>query len=96
MMFENEIFNSFPLTGTALTQTGKEHGGSLAHWVGDLMHIATQSHPDIAYGVMRMSGYMSCPKLPIFQALHQCMSYLYHHPHITNFKFFYGIRITNE
>ena len=30
---------------------------------------------------MRLSGYMAAPNKPIFDALHQCMAYLYHHPH---------------
>ena len=29
---------------------------------------------------MRLSGYMTCPNKPIFQALRQTMAYLNHHP----------------
>eukprot|EP00957_Ditylum_brightwellii_P056981 4318416-Ditylum_brightwellii.AAC.1 len=30
---------------------------------------------------MRLSGYMVAPNKPNFDALQQCMAYLYHHPH---------------
>jgi hypothetical protein len=46
------------------------------------MHITTISRPDLAYATMRLSGYMSRPNLPIFEALHHTMCYLYHHPHL--------------
>jgi hypothetical protein len=46
------------------------------------MHITTISRPDLAYAAMRLSGYMSCPNLPIFEALHHAMCYLYYHPHL--------------
>jgi hypothetical protein len=31
---------------------------------------------------MHLSGYMTVPKAPIFDALHQALCYLYHHPHL--------------
>ncbi len=31
---------------------------------------------------MHYSGYMACPNLTIFEALHLTMCYLYHHPHL--------------
>jgi len=46
------------------------------------MHIATISHPDLSYACKRFSGYMACPNEPIFLALHYCLCYLYHHPHL--------------
>ena len=45
------------------------------------MHISTHTRMDISYSVMRLSGYMSCPKLPAFEILHQTMCYIYHHSH---------------
>ena len=53
----------------------------MAHWIGELMHIATQTRIDISYATMILSGYMCCPKIPAYQELHQTMAYLYHHPH---------------
>ena len=46
------------------------------------MHIATVSQLDLAYSVMRYSVYTLCPNLPIFEALHLTMCYLYYHPHL--------------
>jgi hypothetical protein len=31
---------------------------------------------------MRYSGYMACPNIVIFEALHLTLCYLYHHPHL--------------
>ena len=46
------------------------------------MHIAGITQIDLLYATMRFSGYMACPNLPIFDALHRTMCYLYHHKHI--------------
>jgi hypothetical protein len=46
------------------------------------MHISGVSRPDLAYCCMRYSGYMACPNLAIFEALHLTMCYSYHHPHL--------------
>lgn len=45
------------------------------------MHISIHTRMDISYSVMRLSGYMSCPKLPAFEIIHQTMCYLYQHSH---------------
>jgi hypothetical protein len=70
------------LTGIDLVNFTKKFRFAFSHVVGSLMHITTISRPDLAYCVMRYSGYMSCPNEPIFQALHLTMCYLYHHPHL--------------
>ena len=46
------------------------------------MHITTISRLDLSYASMRFSGYMACPNDPIFSALHNCLCYLFHHPHL--------------
>jgi hypothetical protein len=46
------------------------------------MHIAGITRIDLIYPVMRFSGYIACPNLPIFDALHHTMCYLYHHKHV--------------
>lgn len=38
---------AFPLTGIDLQNATKKYGGSLAHWVGELMHISTQTRIDL-------------------------------------------------
>jgi hypothetical protein len=80
--FERTLYESPPLSGIDLVNATKRFRFSFGHIVGELMHIATVSRPDLAYCVMRYSGYMACPNLPIFEALHSTMCYLYHHPHL--------------
>jgi hypothetical protein len=80
--FERTLYESPPLTGIDLVNVTKKFRFTFSHVVGSLMHITTISRPDLAYCVMRYSGYMSCPNEPIFQALHLTMCYLYHHPHL--------------
>jgi hypothetical protein len=46
------------------------------------MHITQVSRPDLAYSVMRFAGFMACPNLPIFEAIHLTLCYLFHHPHL--------------
>ena len=80
--FEKRLYESPPLTGIDLTNATKKFRFAFSHIVGSLMHISTISRPDLAYCVMRYSGYMACPNQPIFDALHLTMCYLYHHPHL--------------
>ena len=54
----------------------------MAHWVGELLHIVQFTRFDLAYAIMRLSSYMTCPKIPVFHILHQTMAYLVHHPHM--------------
>jgi len=79
--FERILFKAIPLVGDKLKQVEKQHGGSLNHWVGGLMHVQVVTRYDLAYACMRLSGYMSAPTLPAFQALHHTMQFLYHHQH---------------
>jgi hypothetical protein len=80
--FEKKQYESPPLTGIDLTNATKCFGFSFSHIVGGLMHIMTVSHPDVAYCVMQYSGYMACLNLPIFEALHLTMFFLFYHPHL--------------
>jgi hypothetical protein len=80
--FEQQLFEAPPLTGPALLQKEKAFGFSFRQLVGSLLHITTISRPDLCYTTMRLSGYMAAPNAPIFEALHQTLCYLYHHPHL--------------
>ncbi len=80
--FEQLLFEAPPLVGHALQEKEKSFRFSFNHLVGALMHVASISRPDLAYACMRFSGYMSTPNTPIFDALHQTMCYLHHHPHL--------------
>ncbi len=80
--FEKRLYEAAPLVGIDLTNATKRYRFSFGHLVGCLMHISHVSRPDLAYAVMRYSGYMACPNLPIFEALHLTLCYLYHHPHL--------------
>jgi hypothetical protein len=80
--FEQQLYEAAPLIGRDLQMKEKDFRFSFSHIVGELMHIANISRPDLAYACMRFSGYMTTPNLPIFDALHITMCYLYHHPHL--------------
>jgi hypothetical protein len=80
--FEKQLFEAAPLPTFDLHQHEKSIGILFNSTIGALMHITTISRPDLAYATMRLSGYMSCPNLLIFHALHHTMCYLYHHPHL--------------
>ena len=80
--FEKRLYEAPPLQGIELTSVTKKYRFSFGHLVGCLMHIAHVSRLDLAYSIMRYSGYMACPNLPIFEALHLTLCYLFHHPHL--------------
>jgi hypothetical protein len=80
--FERRLYESAPLTGLALTEADKRFCFTFGHIVGGLLHITGVSRPDLACCCMHYSGYMACPNLVIFEALHLTMCYLYHHPHL--------------
>jgi hypothetical protein len=80
--FETRLYESPPLTGVDLTNATKKFRFAFGHVIGGLMHITIVSRPDLAYSVMRYSGYMACPNIPIFDALHVTVCYLFHHPHL--------------
>lgn len=80
--FERSLYEAPPLVGPALQAKKKDFGFAYSHIVGGLMHIAGITWIDLIYVTMHFSGYMACPNLPIFDALHRTMCYLYHHKHI--------------
>ena len=80
--FKDELFHALPLTTIQHQQYIKTHNGSLAKWIGALMHITQVTPFDISYACMRLSTYMSNPTSPAYDALHQLMSYLLHHKHL--------------
>ena len=45
------------------------------------MHTTVQTHYDLQYLTMRLSGYMNAPTEPAFIALKHVMEYHMHHPH---------------
>lgn len=80
--FERHLYDSIPLVGIDLTSAVNCFRFSFGHIVGGLMHITGVSRLDLAYCCMWYSGYMACPNLVIFKALHLTMCYLHHHPHL--------------
>jgi hypothetical protein len=80
--FEQHLYESPTLTDIDLQNTEAKYKTLSNHLVGKVMHITTISCPDLSYACMRFSGYMACPNEPIFSALHHCLCYLYHHPHL--------------
>ena len=47
------------------------------------MHTTVQTHYDLQYLTMRLSGFMNAPTEPAFLALKHGMEYLMHHPQET-------------
>jgi hypothetical protein len=80
--FERELYEVTPLVGAELHAEEKTFGFAYSHVVGGFMHIAGITRIDLMYACMHFSGYMACPNLPLFNALHCTMCYLYHHKHI--------------
>jgi len=80
--FEVELFQSPPLMPEQKEEFAKRHNGSLAHHTGVFMHAVVLSHPDIAYAIMHLAGYMAIPTEAAYKALHHLMCWLYHHPHM--------------
>ena len=81
--FENKLFVNTHLIGEDMKQIEKSHVGSLNQWAGGLMHITVQTHYDLQYLTMHLSGYMNPPTEPDFLALKHGMEYLMNHPHET-------------
>ena len=69
------------LIGAELNKIKKSHGGSLNHWVGEIIHITVQTNRDIKYLTMSLSGYTNAPTEPAFLATKHGMEYLIHHTH---------------
>ena len=59
--FENKLFVNTHLIGEDMKQIEKSHVGSLNQWAGGLMHITVQTHYDLQYLTMHLSGYMNSP-----------------------------------
>ena len=80
--FESALYNALPLDENAINTQAKRVNGRYATHVGALLHVAEKSRLDLSYGCMRLSTYLSAPRLPCYDALEQMMRYLYHHPHV--------------
>ena len=80
--FESTLFKALPLEESDISSQAKKLNGRYATHVGAILHVAEKSRLDLSYGCMRLSTYLSAPRLPCYFALDQMMRYLYHHPHI--------------
>ena len=70
-----------PLIGTDPKKIEKSYGRCLNHWVGGLMNIIVQTHYDIQYLIMHLSGYMNAPTEPDLFDLKHVMEYLMENQH---------------
>jgi hypothetical protein len=59
-----------------------QHGGSIYHWNGVLLHVDITTRVDINYAVMRIVGYLTAPTEVIFEGLEHTMCYLYFFRHM--------------
>ena len=64
-----------------LKQPEQAHGGSLNHWVGGIMNIAFQTHYDLQYLTMQLSGYTNDPTESALPSLRHVTQYLMQHMH---------------
>jgi hypothetical protein len=80
--FEQQLYESPIITGSALRSIKLKHDGSLYKWNGALLHVAITTRLDLGYAVMRLSGYLAGPTATIFEALDHVMRYLYFYRHL--------------
>ena len=80
--FECALYNALPLDENAIQAHATKSNGRYSTHVGALLHVAEKSRLDLSYGCMRLSTYLSAPRLPCYDAVEQMMRYLYHHPHV--------------
>ena len=67
--FECALYNALPLDENAIDTQAKKVNGRYATHVGALLHVAEKSRLDLSYGCMRLSTYLSAPRLPCYDAL---------------------------
>jgi hypothetical protein len=80
--FEQWLYKSPVLAGSALKDMARQHGSSLYHWNGVLLHLAITTGVDINYTIMGIAGYLTDPNAVIFVGLAHAIQYLYHFQHI--------------
>jgi hypothetical protein len=80
--FEQQLYESPVLTGSALRAIELKHDGSLYKCNGALLRVAITTRLDLGYAVMRLSGYLAGPTAAIFEALDHVMRYLYFYRHL--------------
>ena len=80
--FEKTLANALPLTIDEQQVYEDRHNGSLAKWVGALMHATVWTRVDIGYPIMRLSGYMTAPTAPAYMALRHFMEWFWFHQHL--------------
>ena len=80
--FEVKWFHYIPLTSVEHQPFISRNCGSLAKWVGALMNLFQGIHIDLHYAKICLSTYMSHTNLYAYEALHNLMIYLLHHPHL--------------
>jgi hypothetical protein len=80
--FEQSLYEALVLVVAALKKLEDQHGGSIYHWNGVLLHVAITTIVDINYAIMRISGYLAAPSDVIFEGLAHTMRYLFFFQHI--------------
>jgi hypothetical protein len=80
--FEQQLYESPILTGSALRSINLKHDGSLYNWNGALLHVAVTTRLDLGYAIMQLSGYLAGPTAAIFEFLDYGMRYLYFYRHL--------------
>jgi hypothetical protein len=80
--FEQCLYEAPVLTGSALKDMERQHGGSLYHRNGFLLHVTITTRVDIDYAIMRIDGFLAAPNAVIFEGLAHIMRYLFHYHYI--------------
>jgi hypothetical protein len=80
--FEQRLFKSPVLVGASLEKIEDQHGGSLYHWNGVLLHVTVTTRVDINYAIMRIAGYLLPPNDVIFEGLSHTTRHLFFFRHI--------------
>jgi hypothetical protein len=80
--FDQRLYEAPVLVGAALEKLEDQHGGSLYHWNGLLLHVAITTRVYINYAIMRIAGYLVAHNAVIFEGLARTMRYLFFFQHI--------------
>jgi hypothetical protein len=74
--FEQELFESPPLTDTELKEISLQYKGGFRYHTGKFMHAAVQTRFDIAFATQRLSEYNSAPTKSAFEGIGRIYRYL--------------------
>ena len=74
--YENELYDSFPLSPDELSKAAVKYKGAYRFWIGKFMFLSTQTRFEIGFAVQRLSEYNNNPTLIGFESIVRILRYL--------------------